>query len=300
MKVCVKLMGFGLIPLTLALAGTNPASATQVVDFHNNICHSAAQSHEKAAGIPANLLTSISLAETGRWNPKKREMFAWPWTVTSGGSGTYYPSKQDAIEAVKALQAKGVTNIDVGCMQINMKYHPNAFPDLDQAFDPATNVGYARKFLTGLHKSTGSWIQAAANYHSTSPQLNLNYRTKVLRIWREVSGVSLSSAHVQPSPDPAYADPTTRVAQTALLNSRFRARLEAERGAKKHIKTRDQLQAWREARTSPSLLQHNSALQRAKALQRQKAALNGKKLSFAEKRRQQLANWRKDPYAFRR
>jgi len=300
MKVRVKLVGLGLVYLSALLTGTNRLEARQLVDFNNNSCHSAAQSHEQRAGIPSDLLTSISLAETGRWDPKKKEMFAWPWAVTSGGSGKYYPSKQEAIEAVKALQAKGVTNIDVGCMQINMKYHPNAFSSLDQAFDPTSNVAYARKFLTGLHKATGSWIQAAANYHSTNPQLNLNYRTKVLRIWREVSGVSLEKLPIQPSPNPAYADPTSRVAQMALLNSRFRARLDAERVANKHIKTRDQLQAWREARTSPNLLNHIGALQRAKMIQRQQSELKNAKVSFAEKRRRQLAKWRKDPYGFRR
>ena len=300
MKICVKLIGTGLFAVSFLSVDTALSNATQTVDFQNNACHAASRSHERSAAIPSNLLTSIALAETGRWNAEKREIFAWPWTVTSGSLGTYYPTRQDAIDAVQKLQTKGVTNIDVGCMQINLQYHPNAFSSLDQAFDPDANVGYAKKFLVGLHKSTGSWIQAAANYHSTSPQLNLNYRTKVLRIWREVSGVSLGQLPLKPSTNPAYADPETTVAQTVLLNSRFRARLDAERSAQKHVKARDQLQAWRQARASPSLLGHTAALRRAKMLQKQQSELENLKPSFAQKRRQQLKKWRKNPHtAFR-
>ena len=293
-------MAIGLLAVSLISIDTTHSNAKKLIDFQNNTCHAAARSHERVAAIPSNLLTSIALAETGRWNAEKREMFAWPWTVTSGGSGTYYPTQQDAIDAVRKLQSKGVTNIDVGCMQINLQYHPNAFARLDQAFDPDTNVGYAKNFLLGLHKSTGSWIQAAANYHSANPQLNLNYRTKVLRIWREVSGVPLGQLPLKPSNSPAYADPEASVAQTVLLNSRFRARLDAERSAQKHVKARDQLQAWRQARTSPSLLGHTAALQRARMLQRQRSELENLKPSFAQKRRQQLDKWRKNPHtAFR-
>ncbi|MAI11996.1 MAG: hypothetical protein CBD27_08540 [Rhodospirillaceae bacterium TMED167] len=300
MKTFMKLMVTGLLAVSLLSVNTTHSNAKQPVDFQNNSCHAAARSHERAAAIPRNLLTSIALAETGRWNAQKKEMFAWPWTVTSGGAGTYYPTRQDAIDAVQKLQSRGVTNIDVGCMQINLQYHPNAFASLDQAFDPVLNVEYAKNFLLGLQKSTGSWIQAAANYHSTSPQLNLNYRTKVLRIWREVSGVSLARLPLNPSPSPAYADPEARVAQTALLNSRFRARLDAEGSAQKHVKARDQMQAWRQARTSPNLLGHTAALRRAKMLQKQQSELENLKPSFAQKRRQQLNKWRKNPHtAFR-
>ena len=300
MKTFMKLMVTVLLAVSLFFVSTTHSNSKQPVDFQNNSCHAAARSHERASAIPRNLLTSIALAETGRWNAQKKAMFAWPWTVTSGGAGTYYPTRQDAIDAVQKLQSRGVTNIDVGCMQINLQYHPNAFASLDQAFNPGTNVGYAKNFLLGLHKSTGSWIQAAANYHSANPQLNLNYRTKILRIWREVSGVPLEQLPLKPSNSQTFADPGARVTQTVLLNSRFRARLDAERSAQKHVKARDQLQAWRQARTSQSLMGHTAALQRARMLQRQRSELENMKPSFAQKRRQQLNRWRKNPHtAFR-
>ena len=52
------------------------------------------------------------------------------------GRGRYLPSKEAAIAEVQALKAKGITNIDVGCMQVNLYYHGSNFDDLNEAFDP--------------------------------------------------------------------------------------------------------------------------------------------------------------------
>ena len=35
-------------------------------------------------------------------------------------------------------------------MQVNLGYHPDAFEDLEQAFDPTYNVAYAASFLVEL------------------------------------------------------------------------------------------------------------------------------------------------------
>jgi hypothetical protein len=56
----------------------------------------------------------------GPWDKISRSGFAWPWTVTAHGRGQFYPSKQAAIAAVRKLKAKGVKNIDGGCMQVNL------------------------------------------------------------------------------------------------------------------------------------------------------------------------------------
>lgn len=294
--VCVKMTGLGLASALLSMTLSTSVNARQLVDFNANICHSASRALERANSIPTDLLTAISLAETGRWNPKKKEMFAWPWTVTSGKSGTYYPSKGEAIAAVKRLGAAGVTNIDVGCMQINLNYHPNAFKSIDEAFDPKTNIGYASKFLGELHKLTGSWTQAAANYHSINPELNIPYMEKVTRLWQRVSGRSLEDLPSQASPNPAYLDPSTRVAQMALINSRFRARLVAERKSAKPARARRQLEEWRQQRTSTDLLSRTAAVNRANLLRRNKEGVTKKSVSFAEKRKAQMAAWRKTGY----
>src|SRR3546814_8505474 len=74
----------------------------------------------------------------------------WPWSVNSEGNGRYFKDKASAIQWVREEQARGVRSIDVGCMQINLRWHPDAFSDLDEAFDPAANTAYSAKYLATL------------------------------------------------------------------------------------------------------------------------------------------------------
>lgn len=78
--------------------------------------------------------------------------------------------------------------LDVGCLQINLGYHPAAFRSLDEAFDPAANAAYAAHFLRGLRDETGSWPKAVAAYHSRRPVEGQRYLTQVLAVWRPPAG----------------------------------------------------------------------------------------------------------------
>ena len=144
--------------------------------------HTAAQ--ERADAIPTDLLTAISLAESGRWDDMNRETIAWPWTITARGEGRFLDSKAAAVAAVRRLRRDGFTNIDVGCMQVNLHYHGDAFAGLEEALDPAANIAYAAEFLTNLHGETGSWRRAAAHYHSRTPERGQAYEAKVVRLWK--------------------------------------------------------------------------------------------------------------------
>ncbi|HEV7264250.1 MAG TPA: lytic transglycosylase domain-containing protein [Falsiroseomonas sp.] len=149
------------------------------------LCRAAIQAAERAAGIPAHLLTAIARVESGRRDPETGAFHPWPWTINAEGRGHFFPTKAAAIAAVQALQARGVRSIDIGCMQVNLRHHPEAFPSLDAAFEPATNARYAARFLTELRQSRGDWQAAAAAYHSHTPEFAEPYRARVLAAWAE-------------------------------------------------------------------------------------------------------------------
>ena len=102
--------------------------------------------------------------------------------------GRYFETKAEAIAEVLKLRARGVRNIDVGCMQINLMYHPDAFTSLDAAFDPAQNVAYGANLLRSLRQSSGSWSQAVAQYHSQDDERGRGYMARVMRIWTSPAG----------------------------------------------------------------------------------------------------------------
>lgn len=145
-------------------------------------CAEAAAAAEGAAGIPAGLLLAIGVVESGRTvAPGVRA--PWPFAIQSGGAGRFLASAGDAVAAVQALQAGGVQSIDVGCFQINLLHHPDAFPNLLSGFDPLTNAHAAARFLQSLREELGAWEPAVAAYHSRTEALGTPYRDLVLAAW---------------------------------------------------------------------------------------------------------------------
>jgi|BEDMetMinimDraft_2_1075160.scaffolds.fasta_scaffold00250_4 hypothetical protein len=147
------------------------------------LCRQAVAQAEQSYRLPPHLLEAIALVESGRKDPLTGAVEPWPWTLDAAGEGHFYASKAEAIAAAQDFQAKGVKLIDVGCLQINLYHHPHAFASLEQAFDPMANAAYAAQFLSQLHAELGSWEEAAAHYHSTTPELAADYKRKVLVAW---------------------------------------------------------------------------------------------------------------------
>jgi hypothetical protein len=166
-------------------------------------CEAAGAAAERAAGLPANLLISIGMVESGRADPLSGAVQPWPWTVNADGQGRYFDNKADAEAFVRLALSSGAQDVDVGCFQVSLESHPEAFATLDDAFDPVENANYAAAFLTQLKAQTGSWDAAIADYHSDVPDLGLPYEREVLAAWHGVGSVpaGLDDVALQ-APDP--------------------------------------------------------------------------------------------------
>lgn len=131
------------------------------------LCAVAADKAGAEFGVGYDLLQTIAVVESGRFDKLHNQFVSWPWTVNANGKGYYYTSKEEAVAAVKNFQRQGITSIDVGCMQINLKYHGEAFDSVEDALNPETNVRYSAKFLRNLYNRNGyDWKKAAKRYHS--------------------------------------------------------------------------------------------------------------------------------------
>jgi hypothetical protein len=147
-----------------------------------SLCVQATAQAERVLHIPDGFLSAMSRVESGRPEPDG-VISAWPWTITAVGIGHYYMTRDDAIAAVQTFREQGITSLDVGCLQVNLQQHPDAFPSLEQAFDPARNAIYAGNFLLQMHDKMGSWPRAAAAYHSQTPGIGTPYQGKVMEAW---------------------------------------------------------------------------------------------------------------------
>jgi hypothetical protein len=172
-----------LLPAPASAASATAAAPAPVGPAQ--VCDMVIGAAEQALEIPRQLLAAMARAESGRWIAERKASFAWPWTVTAEGEGHYYETKAQAVAAVRRLRARNVSNIDVGCLQVNLRYHPRAFRTLEAALDPMENTIYAARLLRSLYADTGSWTSAVARYHSAIPAVRARYVVKVGRLWYE-------------------------------------------------------------------------------------------------------------------
>ena len=144
------------------------------------LCDSAARHVAERVGVPTDILLAVTRAETGR---TRHGRFApWPWTVNIAGRGYWFATRAAAQSFVDARKADGQRSIDIGCFQINTRWHGENFPGTSAMFEPRQNALYAARFLRRLHAETEDWEAAIGTYHSRTPDNARRYRARVGKI----------------------------------------------------------------------------------------------------------------------
>jgi hypothetical protein len=185
----------GGLPVVSSAQG--PASPPEIPPA--SLCRQQADAVEHAMGLPPGLLLAVGRVESGRSDPTSHDVLPWPWSVNDEGVDHVFASAFDAIAYVVAARGRGSRSLDVGCFQVNLQFHPDAFATVAAAFDPAANARYAGQLLSDLHAHSGSWETAVQLYHSATPWRGEAYRDLVLSRWAETS---LAAAVVVPLPLP--------------------------------------------------------------------------------------------------
>jgi hypothetical protein len=181
----VKLV-FAVLVWMLALT---PARADDA-----RLCDAAAEKASAATGVPLKILMAITRVETGR--EVDGALSPWPWAINRAGEGSWHDTAEQAIAAATAALEAGARNFDVGCFQLNHRWHGDAFPSLAVMFDPDTNADYAARFLVQLYADKGNWADAVSAYHSSTEEFATAYLARV----KEVVNTELGGPSVAPVP----------------------------------------------------------------------------------------------------
>jgi hypothetical protein len=159
------------------------------------LCLAAAADAAEESGVPYAVLLAIMLVETGRQGRP------WPWTVNLNGKGHWLDSAIAAEDLVAQALDEGATQVDLGCFQVNQRWHGAAFPTLADMLDPGQNAAYAAAYLARQYENAGDWAAAAAAYHSATPDHAQRYRAR----FEEV--LATLSPELVPEPPPAGPAP---------------------------------------------------------------------------------------------
>lgn len=165
--------------LALLLAAV-PAKAGRLDVGPSALCTRWFAEAERTYGLPSGLLMAVSLTESGVVLSDGRRG-PWPWMININGKDVLALSKEEALAVV--AKADPTASLDLGCMQINRKWHWQDFPGRDAALvvEPRNNVFWAAWWLRTLRNQYGSWTEAVGKYHSFRAGLAQGYRERVVR-----------------------------------------------------------------------------------------------------------------------
>lgn len=172
---------------------SSPTPKSEYFSQHD-LCEYEIMKAEKKYGIPRKLLMAIGTVESGRSTNGSGKRRPYPWTICANGKGYFLSTKNAAIATVKKLMARGIRNIDVGCMQVNLLHHSKAFKTLEEAFTPKNNVAYASKYFMQLKNSYKSWTNAVGYYHSRAAKHYKPYCSMVYNEWKKVANQPVNTS----------------------------------------------------------------------------------------------------------
>jgi hypothetical protein len=193
--------------LALALAGTPAAGQEDPAD----LCERAILNGARRGGVPVEVLHAVALNETGRKSEGK--LRPWPWAINREGKGYWFDSYEAALAFAKASLADGRKSFDVGCVQINYRWHGHAFPSIEDMFNPEWTATYAAQFLRTLYEERGSWSAAAGAYHSLTPELAQKYAARFDRMLTGPASDGITETEALVAAAPPVAGLSTRQAR---------------------------------------------------------------------------------------
>lgn len=143
------------------------------------LCVEAARVAAQRHGVPTAVMRAITLVETRRQVGGAAR--PWPWTLNIEGGGHWFETRAEALARALREIGRGRRSIDLGCFQLNWRWHGQNFASPDAMLEPRRAADYAARFLAGLYAETGDWMRAAGYYHSRRPAPAARYRDLVRR-----------------------------------------------------------------------------------------------------------------------
>lgn len=182
-----SLSGHALRGLTLAAVLPGAVFASPAAE-----CDLAARQAADTSGVPVEVMLALTRAETGRSTGAGLQ--PWPWAVNRGGEGHWFDTRAEARDWVQERIDAGETNLDIGCFQLNLRWHAQGFASLDAMFDPGANARYAAEYISEKYQKTGDWAIAAGAYHSATATHAERYATRFAQILAGLDPIRLAAA----------------------------------------------------------------------------------------------------------
>ncbi len=142
---------------------------------------------ETQLGIPKGLVLSISLVESALNGAP------YPYAMNVRGRTIYDRSARAAARHLRDRAGRLNRHIFVGCMQLSLTYHHQAFQPVERIIAPHDNVWYGAQYLRRLHGRVGSWTRALQRYQGGTRRQQSAY---VCKVWNYLVRLNPDSARL--------------------------------------------------------------------------------------------------------
>lgn len=162
------------------------SSAANAIDLRDTAFERAGYKYD----VDPVLLYSVALAESARSSDEFIGKIApWPWTLRTT-TAFYENSKEDAQRKLMSI-IKGTgdkTSVDVGLMQVNLKWHSHRVEDVSSLLNIETNLDIGAQILSETIRSApNDYTLGVGRYHHWKDQERARkYGSRVLSIYRKI------------------------------------------------------------------------------------------------------------------
>jgi soluble lytic murein transglycosylase-like protein len=116
-------------------------------------------------GLDPYILYAVALVESARIND--RLAAPWPWALNRQGRPIIPSSRLEARGILNEALSKGIRSIDVGLMQVNVRWNGHRVHRPDDLLDPETNIRVGADVLTeAMDSAPGDLALGIGRYHT--------------------------------------------------------------------------------------------------------------------------------------
>ena len=133
-------------------------------------------------GVDPYLLYAVALTESARVS--NETAVPWPWALNRNGRTIYPDGPEAAVAHVRSSVAAGNQMIDVGLMQVNLRWHGRRVSRPEDLIDPVTNLQVGADILAeSIASAPGDLALGVGRYHSWNDrEAAYRYGRKVLAL----------------------------------------------------------------------------------------------------------------------
>lgn len=156
-------------------------------NFCNTRRNQKPESTKFASPLRPRLGYAVALCESGyHSDPSKGLVAPYPWVLRTPDGPVYGESRAEAERALHRALKKS-KSVDVGLMQINLRWNGHRVKVPAELLDPTTNLRVAAEILNELFaRHPHDAVKAIGLYHSSNPKRAAGYGRTVWRIYNSL------------------------------------------------------------------------------------------------------------------